>query len=264
MASCLNPAWRSAQGQRIWAAYRERAEKLNAGVVNPLLTRYIELVSLQARLRSIMIGTLDVPHMDSDRALLSYFNEEALRPLLALAAREVNTNGKMKPPGESLNFLEGLWNQVEEFEYPTDFAARLVLEVYATELSILPHKEMETTPDRCPHCGFHIRCSIAREEGMGRRRSALCSLCSSEWTVARLGCLSCGEQETTRLPVFSFDDWAHIRVEVCDSCGGYLKCLDMTKDADTLPVPDDVASSAINIWAFEHGYRAIGRHFFNL
>jgi hypothetical protein len=35
-------------------------------------------------------------------------------------------------------------------------------------------------------------------------------------------------------------------------------------DAEALPVPDDVGSSAINIWAFEEGYQAIRRHFFNL
>ncbi len=264
MASCLNPVWRSARGQRIWADYRERAEKLNTGAVNPLLTKYIELVSLQTKLSSILIETLDVPHTDSDRALLCYFNGEALRPLLELATREVSAKGQREPPGESLNLLEKLWNQVEEFQSPRDFAARLVLEVFATELSILPHREMETTPDRCPHCGFPVLCSIAREEGMGRRRSALCSLCSSEWPVARLGCLRCGEQEASRLPVFSFDAWAHIRVEACDACGGYLKSIDMTKDAEALPVPDDIASSAINIWAFEQGYQAIGRHFFNL
>jgi FdhE protein len=99
---------------------------------------------------------------------------------------------------------------------------------------------------------------------MGRRRSAVCCLCSSEWTVARLGCLRCGEQEAPKLPVFSFDAWPHIQIEGCDSCGGYLKSIDMTKDADALPVPDDVSSSAINIWAFEQGYQAIGTHFFNL
>ena len=264
MASCLNPVWRSARGQQIWTAYRERAEKLNAKAMNPLLTRYIELVSLQSRLSSILIGTLDVPHTDSDRALLYCFDGDALRPLLEIAVREVSTKGPMETPVEPLNLLEELWNQVEEFQYPRDFAARLVLEVFATELSVLPHREMETTPDRCPHCGFPIMCSIAREEGMGKRRSALCSLCSSEWAVGRLGCLRCGEQEASRLPVFSFDAWGHIRVEACDSCGGYLKCIDMTKDAETLPGPDDVASSAINIWAFEQGYQAIGRHFFNL
>jgi FdhE protein len=99
---------------------------------------------------------------------------------------------------------------------------------------------------------------------MGRRRSAVCSICSSEWPVPRLGCLRCGEQRASKLPVFSFDAWTHIRVEVCDSCGGYLKSIDMTKDAEALPAPDDVGSSAINIWAFEEGYQAIGRHFFSL
>ena len=264
MASCLNPVWRSSRGQPIWDAYRERSEKLNVEVVNPLLTRYIELVSLQARLSSILIGTLDVSHTDSDRALLCNFNGEALRPLLALAAHEVSAKGQMVPPDESLNLLEDLWNQVEAFQYPRDLAAGLVLEVFATELSTLPHRAIETAPDRCPHCGFPILCSIAREEGMGRRRSALCSLCSTEWAIARLGCLRCGEQEASRLPIFSFDAWAHIQVAVCESCGGYLKSFDMTKDTETQPVPDDIASSAINIWAFEQGYQAIGRHFFNL
>jgi Protein involved in formate dehydrogenase formation len=197
MASCLNPVWRSAQGQRICAAYRERAEKLNVGAVNPLLTTYIELVSLQAKTQYHPDRTLDVPHTDSDHALLCHFNREALRPLLALAVREVSAKGQAEPPSESLNLLEELWNQVEDFQYPRDFAARLVLEVFATELSVLPHREIETTPDRCPHCGFPILCSIAREEGMGRRRSALCSLCSSEWPVGRLGCLRCGEQEAS-------------------------------------------------------------------
>jgi hypothetical protein len=155
--------------------------------VNPLLTRYIELVSFQARLSSILIGTLDVSQTDSDRALLCYFNGEALRPLLALAAREIRVKGQMEPR-ESMNLLEDLWNQVEEFQYPWDFAARLVLEVFATELSVLPHREMETTPDHCPHCGFLILCSIAREEGMGRRRSALCSFAQANgrWRVSHV------------------------------------------------------------------------------
>jgi formate dehydrogenase maturation protein FdhE len=120
--------------------------------------------------------------------------------------------------------------QSEELHYPHDFAARLVLEVYATELAALPHKEIETTPDRCPHCGFPILCSIALEEGMGRRRSPVCSICSSEWPVPRLGCLRCGEQRASELPVFRFDAWTHIRVEVCDSCGGYLKAFGAQKD----------------------------------
>lgn len=262
MASGLNAA-SSAGRNSIWLAYLARAEKLNAGAANPPLTRYIELVSLQTRLSSMLIETIEVPHGNNDRALLSHFNGEALRPLLAVATQEVTPTAESEPAGQSLELLEGLWNQVEEFTYPRDFAARLVLEVFATELSVWPHKEMETRPDHCPHCGFPVLCLIVREEGMGRRRSALCSLCSSEWVVARLGCLRCGEQRASRLPVFNFETWTHIRVDACDSCGGYLKSIDMAKDAEAQPVPDDIASSAINIWAFEQGYDGIGSHFFN-
>jgi hypothetical protein len=264
MASCLHTGFRPAGRKSIWSANLARAEKLNAGTANPLLTRYIELVSLQTRLCSILVESLEVLQTDPDRSLLSYFNGEALRPLLAVAAYEVAPMGQTEPAGGSLERLEDLWNQVEEFDYPRDFAARLVLEVYATGLARLTHKQIETTPDRCPHCGFPILCSIAREEGMGRRRSVVCSICSSEWPAPRLGCLHCGEQGASKLPVFNFDVWPHIRVEACDACGGYLKSIDMTKDAAALSVPDDIASSAINIWAFEQGYKGIGRHLFDL
>ena len=263
-SNLLDPALRVGRGKTIWAAYRERAKKLNSEAANALLARYIELVSLQVRLGTTLVETLAIPHTDSNRSLLSYFNPEPLCPLLNMAAQEVAPNETSETTGQSLAWLEALWYQSEELHYPHDFAAPLVLEVYATELAALPHKEIETTPDRCPHCGFPILCSIALEEGMGRRRSAVCSICSSKWPVPRLGCLRCGEQRASKLPVFSFDSWTHIRVEVCDSCGGYLKSIDTTKDAEALPVPDDVGSSAINIWAFEHGYQAIGRHFFNL
>jgi formate dehydrogenase accessory protein FdhE len=264
MASCLNAALRSARSKSTWLGYLARAEKLNAGAANPLLVRYIELVSLQARLSSILIETWEPPHPDGDRALIAYFNREALRPLLALAAQEETAKGQAESASESLELLEDLWNQASEFEYPRDFVARLVLEVFATELSALPHKEVETKSDRCPHCGFPILCSLAREEGMGLRRSAVCSICSSEWAVPRLGCLRCGEQHASKLPVFNFDAWMHIRVDACDSCGGYLKSIDLTNDVGALPVPDDIATSAVNIWAFEQGYQPIGKHFFNL
>jgi formate dehydrogenase maturation protein FdhE len=265
MASNLfDPAPRAGGGKIIRAAYSERAEKLNSEAANPLLARYIELVSLQVRLGSTLVETLAIPHTDSNRSLLSYFNPEPLCPLVHIAAQEVAPNETFETAGRSLARLEALWYQSEELHYPHDFAARLVLDVYATELAALPHKEIETTPDRCPHCGYPIMCSVAVEEGMGRRRSAVCSLCSSQWPVPRLGCLRCGEQRASKLPVFSFDAWTHIRVELCESCGGYLKSIDMTKDAEALPVPDDVGSSAINIWAVEQGHQPIGRHFFNL
>src|SRR5260370_13376581 len=180
-SNLLNPVLRAGRGKTIWAAYWERAKKLNSEAANPLLARYIELVSLQVRLGSTLVETLAIPHTDSNRSLLSYFNPEHLCPILHMAAQEVVPNETSETAGQSLARLEALWYQSEELHYPHDFAARLVLEVYATELAALPHKEIETTPDRCPHCGFPTLCAIALGEGVGLERSAGCSICSSEW-----------------------------------------------------------------------------------
>lgn len=114
-----------------------------------------------------------------------------------------------------------------------------------------------------------VQCGNARVQDVsrnGRKGQQHLGISAGEVPPSVTGarCLPCGEQRASKLPVFSFEAWTDIRVEVCDSCGGYLKSIDMIKDAEALPVPDDVGSSVINIWAFEEGYQAIGRHFFNL
>jgi formate dehydrogenase maturation protein FdhE len=250
--------------ESVWAAYRRRAEKLNDGAANPLLAKYIELVSIQDELSSLLIETCEVPIVTSDLALLSYFDDVALRALLVKAMRGVAKGGPPVHEAESLESLENLWHQVDEFEYPADLPARLVLEVFATEVSAWPHREIETRPDRCPHCGFPVMCSMLREAGLGRSRYGCCSLCGSEWPEPRLGCLRCGEQHSAKLPLFTFEELPHIRIEACDSCGGWLKSIDLTRDAEALPMPDDVWSSVANIWAFEQGYQNIGNNLFRL
>lgn len=278
MVSSVRQAFRSEMAGSVWAAYSRRAEKLNDRAANSLLTKYIELVSLQNEMSSMLIETCEVPNATSDLALLSYFDDVMLRPLLAKARRAVAAGGFTVSETESSESargqlhcrrgvglsLENLWHQVNEFEYPDDFPARLVLEVFATEVSAWPHREIETKPDHCPHCGFPILCSILREEGLGRSRFCCCSLCGSEWPVPRLGCLRCGEQQSEKLPLFTFEEFPHIRIEACDSCGGSLKSIDVTRDAEALPVPDDVWSSAVNIWASEQGYQSIGNSLFAL
>ena len=52
----------------------------------------------------------------------------------------------------------------------------------------------------------------------------------------------------------SFDN---VRVEACDSCKGYIKSVDLTKNGRAVPVVDELATVALNIWAEEHGYAKI-------
>jgi hypothetical protein len=264
MVSSVRPAFRSEIAGSVWDSYRHRAQELNDRAANPLLTKYLDIVSIQYELSLMLIQTCEGPNVNSDLPLLSYFNDEALRPLLAKASGGVAASGLAIAGTESPASLEYLLHQNDKFEYPVDFPARLVLEVFATEVSVWPHREIETSPDHCPHCGFPVLCSVLREEGMGRRRSGCCSLCASEWSVSRLGCLRCGEQQPGKLPHFTFEDFSHIHIEACDSCGGWLKSMDLTRDAESLPVSDDIWSSAVDLWAAEQGYERIGNHLFRL
>jgi formate dehydrogenase maturation protein FdhE len=45
-----------------------------------------------------------------------------------------------------------------------------------------------------------------------------------------------------------------MRVEACDSCGKYLKSVDLTLNWDAEPVVDELASTPLDVIAHEHGY----------
>ncbi len=48
-----------------------------------------------------------------------------------------------------------------------------------------------------------------------------------------------------------------MRIEACESCGGYLKSIDLTLDARPIPEVDDLASLALDLWAAEQGFERL-------
>jgi FdhE protein len=46
-------------------------------------------------------------------------------------------------------------------------------------------------------------------------------------------------------------------VEACDSCQTYIKSVDLTKNGLAVPVVDELATIALNLWAEENGYRKL-------
>ncbi len=44
------------------------------------------------------------------------------------------------------------------------------------------------------------------------------------------------------------------RVDACDTCQTYLKSIDLTKDGHAIPMVDEIATVALNIWADERDY----------
>jgi FdhE protein len=45
-----------------------------------------------------------------------------------------------------------------------------------------------------------------------------------------------------------------VRVEACESCRCYLKSVDLTVNGLAVPVVDELATVALNLWAEESGY----------
>ena len=136
--------------------------------------------------------------------------------------------------------------------------AWMFLQPYAEYLAdYTAHAPLDSTPAICPLCSSHPIVGALRPEGDGGKRWLICSLCAHEWGYRRLVCANCGQEDVHQLPVYSANEIAGVRVEACDVCHHYIKTVDMTKDGNAVPVVDEIATIALNLWAEEHGYTKI-------
>lgn len=110
------------------------------------------------------------------------------------------------------------------------------------------------TPAHCPFCRRRPGMGVLRQQGDGGRRSLICSFCLNEWEFRRIVCPACGEEENAKLPVYTAEEFAHIRVECCDRCKTYIKTVDLTRNGLADPVVDELLSGPLDLWAQEHGY----------
>ena len=98
-------------------------------------------------------------------------------------------------------------------------------------------------------------CAVLRPEGEGAKRFLMCAECFAEWEFLRVKCPACGEEDKEKLPVYTAEQFPHVRVEACDTCRSYLKAIDLTKNGLAVPEVDEIASAALDVWAKEQGYR---------
>ena len=133
------------------------------------------------------------------------------------------------------------------------FYARVLAQAEAEERAHAAEVKSGVQP-LCPFCGEKPVAAVLRPEGEGGKRYLLCSLCFTEWEFRRLLCPNCGEEDKDKLPVYTAEEFPHVRVEACDSCRVYLKAVDLTKNGLAVPEVDELASVALDLWAAEHGY----------
>ena len=116
----------------------------------------------------------------------------------------------------------------------------------------------------CPFCGEKPVAAVLRPEGDGAKRFLLCSLCFTEWEFRRLLCPNCGEEDKEKLPVYTAEEFPHVRVEACDTCKVYLKAVDLTRNGLAVPEVDELASVVLDIWASERGYTKLQTNLFGM
>lgn len=125
-----------------------------------------------------------------------------------------------------------------------------------------PYSESLDPP--CPSCRKHPQVSVLRQAADGLARTLACSLCHREWPCERILCPSCQERAFDRLPVFTAESFPHLRVEACDSCKNYFIGCDVTKDAEAIPLIEDIAAIPLHLWAQQQGYRHFHPNLFGL
>jgi FdhE protein len=134
------------------------------------------------------------------------------------------------------------------------FFARVLLQPYAEYLASRGDIALDKAEPTCPFCNARPVAAVLRGEGDGAKRSLLCSLCATEWQYRRVICPACAEENKEKLPIYVAAEFEYVRVDACDSCRTYIKSVDLTKNGHAVPVVDEIATVALNIWAEEHGY----------
>lgn len=140
------------------------------------------------------------------------------------------------------------------------------LQVYFTRLAAALESgavEQCDVPGICPVCASRPVASVVRLGGeQASLRYLVCSLCSTEWNLARIQCSSCitdkglqyfaatqGDRKATDVAT---------RAEACDECKSYLKIFYQDKDPALEPHADDLATLALDLLVDEQGYARSG------
>ena len=106
----------------------------------------------------------------------------------------------------------------------------------------------------CPVCGAWP--VLAEYVGLERKRQLRCGRCGTGWAMPLLRCVFCDETDHERLAYLTPDGDETRRVEVCNSCKGYVKALTTVRAlAPWVILLDDLATVPLDIAALDRGYR---------
>jgi FdhE protein len=250
-----------------WDTRVKRAEELanQSGPTKELLTFYAKLLIAQRTidefLRSrrgwlpsgLLADDLSVVRECSSVLLLTV--EGNGPPPLADEAR-----GLLSAAGTVDELLLAYWQSPSD----TQFFAKAILQPYMHWLAESGEhpfdRGFESIEWRCPFCGGLPQVSflkIKEATSESGNRDLVCATCTANWSFRRVACAYCGEERPTKLGYFHTPEYDHIRIEACDTCKHYIKGVDLTRLGFAIPLVDEVAAAALDVWCQEHGYTKI-------
>ena len=152
--------------------------------------------------------------------------------------------------------LNHIWSMADgQPDAAEEFLAFAFLQPYAEFVRSRARLQLDGyTHALCPFCNRKPALGVLRPQGDGARRNLVCGFCLCEWEFRRIVCAGCGQEDQTKLPVYTAEQFPHIRVECCDVCHRYIKSIDLSKNGLADPLVDELASVPLDLWAQEHGY----------
>jgi formate dehydrogenase maturation protein FdhE len=113
----------------------------------------------------------------------------------------------------------------------------------------------------CPHCGGPAQLgyfALSDEALVTGPRHLVCARCAASWVHPRMVCAGCGEETSSRLPFYSEPElFPHARIDACETCRRYLLSFDLRKDAEAVPVVDELAALPLDLYAKERGLQKV-------
>ena len=169
-----------------------------------------------------------------------------LRTLVASKGSALLRNLAAGITESEVNDAVGRYLKGDDCDAPASFFARILLRRDRP-------KAASVHANLCPECGQPPQCGCFRPEGHGTAFFLVCSLCATEWPFPRAQCPACGEPSV----FYASQRAEYLQTQVCDACSRYLHVIHTGKDPAAIPLVDEVAALAMDVWALERGLRKI-------
>jgi formate dehydrogenase maturation protein FdhE len=278
-----------AAGAPVWTSRRRRTAHLRGryGFARELLDFYGALLGVQEQAYEEAIIA-----KPSAGELVAYVAEMVVPSVMNVsisAGPQKLRDAMMRQLGTGAREIVAAWIRGEDQALVDRYLARAsvgpVLEAFpeAAASCIGVHDKRH-----CPQCGGPPQLSyfaLANEDLAAGGRFLVCARCHDTWGYARMTCPGCGEDSSSRLPIFGEEGTAsgesgsvvrglqgklsvnggsehsplfrHIRIEACDTCRTYLLSIDLASDPAAVPIVDELAALPLDLYARERGLSKI-------